>query len=72
MTENFNRNNKINLYILFHSEKEDVTYNFYLQCPKPIIENRLLKILDTTPVLIKSLGAYLDPYPKIVYFIYKY
>ena len=70
--EKFNKNNKVNLYIMFYSEKEDVTYNYYLQCPKPMIENRLLKILDTNPVLIKSLGAYLDPYPLIVYILYKY
>ena len=70
--DEFNKNNKVNLYIMFYSEKEDVTYNYYLQCPKPMIENRLLKILDTNPLLIKSLGAYLDPYPLIVYIIYKY
>ena len=37
-----------------------------------MIENRLLKILETNPLLIKSLGAYLDAYPLIVYIIYKY
>ena len=57
---------------MFYSEKEDVTYNHYLRCPKPMIENRLLKILDTNPLLTKSLGAYLDPNPLIVYIIYKY
>ena len=70
--EKFNKNNKVNLYIMFYSEKEDVTYNYYLQCPKPMIENRLLKILDTNPLLIKSLGAYLDPHPLILYIINKY
>ena len=57
---------------MFYSEKEDVTYNYYLECPKPMIENRLLKLLDTNPLLITSLGAYLDSNPPIVYFIYKY
>ena len=70
--DEFNKNNKVNLYVLFYSEKEDVTYIYYFQCPKPVIENRLLKILDTNPLLIKSLGAYLDPSPLIVYIIYKY
>ena len=37
-----------------------------------MIENRLLNILDTNPLLIKSLGAYIDPCPLIVYIIYKY
>ena len=70
--ENYNKNNKVNLYIMFYSEKEDVTYNYYLQGPKPMIENQLLKISDTNPLLIKSLGAYLDPIPLILYFINKY
>ena len=37
-----------------------------------MIENRLLKNLDTNPLLIKSLGAYLDPNPLILYIINKY
>ena len=72
MIGKFNKNNKVNLDIMFYSEKENVTYNYYLQCPKPTIENRLLKILDTNPLLIKLLGAYQDPYPLIVCIIYKY
>ena len=42
---------------MFYSEKEDATFNYYLQCPKPMTENRLLKVLDTNPLLIKSLGV---------------
>ena len=57
---------------MFYSEKGDATYNYYLQCPKPMIETRLLKILDTNLILIKSLGAYLVPYPLFVYIIHKY
>ena len=34
-----NKKNKANLYIIFYSHKEDVTYNYYLKCPKPMIEN---------------------------------
>ena len=64
--------NKVNLYILFYSEKEDVTYNFYLRCPKPMIEYQMLKILDANPLLIKSLGVYLLPIPLIDYLINKY
>ena len=57
---------------MFYSEKEDATFNYYLKCPKPMIENRLLKILDTNPLLIKLLGRYLDPNPLILYIINKY
>ena len=37
-----------------------------------MIENRLLKILDTNLLHIKSLGGYLDPNPLILCFINKY
>ena len=70
--ENFYKNNKANLYITFYSEKEDVTHNYYLQCPKPMIEYQMFKILDANPLLIKSLGAYLLPIPIICYIIKKY
>ena len=61
-----NKYNKVNLYIIFYSEKEDVTHNYYLKCPKPMIEYQMLKILDANPLLIKSLGAYLLPIPLII------
>ena len=32
--EKFIKNNQVNLYIMFYSEREDVTFNYYLQCPK--------------------------------------
>ena len=70
--EKFNKNNKVILYFTFYSHKKDVTHNYYLQCPKPMIENRLLKILDTNPLVIKSLGAYLEPNPLIDLIIFKY
>ena len=37
MTDKFNKNNKVNLYFTFYSEKKDVTYKYYLQGPKPMI-----------------------------------
>ena len=46
MIEKYNKNNKVNLYITFYSEKKDVTHNYYLQCPKPMIENQMFKTLD--------------------------
>ena len=67
-----NKYNKVNLYIIFYSEKEDVTHKYYLKCPKPMIEYQILKILDKNPLLIKSLGAYLLPIPLIDYIINKY
>ena len=46
MIENYNKNNKLNLYLTFYSEKKDVTLNYFLQCPKPMIEKQMFKTLD--------------------------
>ena len=67
-----NKYNKVNLYIIFYSEKKDVTHTYYFKCPKPMIENQMLKILDANPLLIKSLGAYLEVNLLINYIIFKY
>ena len=72
MIDKYSKNNKENLYITFYSEKEDLTQNHYLNFPKPIIETKMLKVLDKNPLLIKSLGAYLDPIPLIRFIIFKY
>ena len=69
--EKFKKNNKVNLHITFYSEKEDVTHNYYLKCPKPMIEYQLLKILDANRLLIKSLGAYLEPIPLVEVIVFK-
>ena len=71
--EKFNKNNKVNVYITFYSHKEDVTLNHYiLSCPKPMIEIKMLKFLEANPLLIKSLGAYLETIPLVEFFIFKY
>ena len=71
--DEFNKNNKVNLYLTFYSHKEDVTLNHYiLSCPKPMIEIKMLKILEASAMLIKSLGRYLYPIPLIEFIIFKY
>ena len=73
MIDEFNKNNKVKLYIAFYSHKEDVTTNYYiLSCPKPMIEIKMLKILESNPLLIKSLRAYLEPIPLVEFIIFKY
>ena len=72
MINKYSRNNRVNLYITFYSEKEDLTHNYYLKFPKPMIENKMLKNLDKSPLLIKSLGAYLHPYPLMNLTIFKH
>ena len=49
-----------------------MTHIYCLKCPKPMIENQMFKILDANPLLIKSLGAYLEPNPLLDHIIYKY
>ena len=66
------KNIKVNLYITLYSNKEDLTHNYYLIFPKPMIEYKLLKILDKNLLLLKSLGAYLDPILLIRFIIFKY
>ena len=72
MIEKYIKNNKVDLYITFYSEKKDVTHNYYLQCPKPMIENQMLKILDSNPSLNKSLGAYSEFIPLLDHVICKF
>ena len=72
MIEKNNKNIKINLYITFYSQKKASTHNYYLQCPKPMTENQIIKILEANPLLIKSLRAYLEPNPLIELIIFKY
>ena len=68
----YSKYKKVNLYITFYSEKEDLTLNYNLKIPKPMIETKLLRKLDKNPLLIKSLGAHLDPSPLINRIIFKY
>ena len=71
--DEFNKKNKVNLYIIIYSHKEDATPNHYiLSCPKPMIEIKMLKILEAIPMLIKSLGRYLYPIPLVEFIILKY
>ena len=72
MIVKYSKKNKVNIYITCYSEKEDLTHNYYLKFPKPMTETKLLKILDKNPLLIKSLGAYLDPNPLINLIIFKF
>ena len=37
MIDKVTKNKKIIIYITFNSDKEDLTFICYLQCPKPMI-----------------------------------
>ena len=70
--EKSNKYNKVDLYITLYSEKKDVTHNYYLKFPKPMIETKMLQISDKNRLFIKSLGAYLDSNPLVDLVIFKY
>ena len=70
--EKYDKNNNVNLYTTFYSDKRVLTHNYYLQLPNPMIENQMLEILDKNPLLIKSLGGFLEFIPLIEVIIYKY
>ena len=53
--ERLNKKDKINVYLTFYSELKDVSYNYQLQMSKPMIENKMLKILYSYPNLVKSM-----------------
>ena len=61
--------NKVNLRLTYYSNKKDISHNYYLQHPKPMIETKMLKILDIIPNLIKLLGADIKPIPLIEHII---
>ena len=55
----YEKKGKINLNITYYSTKKHLTHNYYVQFPRPMIETKMLKILDTNPKLVKSIGRYL-------------
>ena len=67
-----NKNDEVNLYIMFYSEKRDLTQSQYLKLPKPAIETKILKSLHANPKLVKSLRNYIDLSPLIEYILHKY
>ena len=46
MIDKNSKNKKVNLFITFYSEKEDLTHKYYLKFPKPMLEYKMLKILQ--------------------------
>ena len=58
--------------ITFYSKKKHLTHNYYFQFPKPMLETKMLKILDTNPKLVKSIGRYLHLNPLTEYLLYKH
>ena len=60
----------INVEFNFHSNKNDMSFNYYLSPPKTMLENMLIKNLDNYPEKLKILENGKAPYYE--YLILKY
>ena len=60
----------INVEFDFHSNREDMSFNYYISQPKPMLETLLTKNLDKYPENLKILEYSKAPYYE--YLILKY
>ena len=60
----------INVEFNFHSNREDMSFNYYLSQPKSMLETSLIKKLDKYPEKLKILEYSKAPYYE--YLILKY
>ena len=60
----------INVEFLFHSNREDMSFNYYLSQPKSMLETSLIKNFDKYPEKSKILEYSKAPYYE--YLILKY
>ena len=60
----------INVEFNFHSNREDMSFSYYISQPKSMLENMLIKNLDKYPEKLKILEYSKAPYYE--YLIIKY
>ena len=51
----YDKNDMINVEFNFHSNRGDMTFNYYLSQPKAMLETLLIKNLDKYPEKLKIL-----------------
>ena len=66
----YDKDEMINVEFSFHSNREDMSFNYYLSQPKPMLESLLIKNLDKHPEKLKILEYSKAPYYD--YLILKY
>ena len=66
----YDKDEMINVEFSFHSNREDMSFNYYLSQPKPMLETMLIKNLDKYPEKLKILEYSKAPYYG--YLIIKY
>ena len=57
-----NKDDLINVEFNFHSNREDMSFNYYIYQPKPMLETMLIKNLDKYPEKLKILEYSKAPY----------
>ena len=66
----YDREEMINVEFNFHSNRNDMSFNYYISQPKPMLETLLIKNLDKYPEKLKILEYSKAPYYE--YLILKY
>ena len=68
--KNYDKDDVVNIEFNFHSNIEDMSFNFYISQPKSKLETMLIKNLDKYPEKLKKLEYSKAPYYE--YLILKY
>ena len=58
----YDKNDMINVEFNFHSNRGDMTFNYYLSQPESMLETSLIKKLDKNPEKLKMLEYSKAPY----------
>ena len=70
LLKNYDKDDVVNIEFNFHSNIEDMSFNYYLSQPKSMLETSLIKKLDKYPEKLKILKYSKAPYYE--YLILKY
>ena len=70
LLKNYDKDDVVNIELNFHSNREDMSFNYYISQPKSMLETMLIKNLDKYPEKLKILEYSKAPYYE--YLILKY
>ena len=70
LLKNYDKDEMINVEFNFHSNRNDMSFNFYISQPKSMLESMLIKNLDKYPEKLKILEY--SKAPHYEYLILKY
>ena len=70
LLKNYDKDDVINVEFNFHSNRNDMSFNYYISQPKAMLETMLIKNLDKYPEKLKILEYSKAPYYE--YLILKY